>query len=157
MQQRDGNTEKLKQIASKKVIAVAERASEKAVFRNDMHNFWSAVFHSYLKIEERFQAISYLFPGVRKVIHSSEIMPGDILVSDFHSGMNFGFLEGGITPVKIRVLGNNGDLITGMVVGVGIGDITSMRYVGKTGNFKNEIWYFVSHKFIVIDGFNRCR
>jgi hypothetical protein len=157
MTERDVNTEKLQLIASKKVLAVAERASEKAVFRNDMHNYWSAVLQCYLKIDERFDVISYLFPGVRKVIHYSEIIPGDILVSDFHSGMNFGFLDGGLSPVKIRVLGNNGDLIKGMVLGVGIGDITSMRYVGKTGNFKNEIWYFVSHKFTVIEGFNRHR
>jgi hypothetical protein len=149
--------EKLKEIASKKVLSVVERASEKAVCRNNTHNFWSAVFHYYLKIDERFQAISYLFPGVRKVVHYSEIMAGDILISDFHSGMNFGFLNGGLSPVKIRVLTNDGDLITGMVVGVGIGDITSMRYVGKTGNFKNEIWYFVSHKFTVIEGFKQQR
>jgi len=147
--------EKLREIASKKVIAVAQRASERAVFRDNMHNFWSAVFHSYLIIDERFQSISYLFPGVKKVIHSSEIMPGDILVSDFHSGMNFGFLDGGLSPVKIRVLGSDGDLITGEVLSVGIGDITSMRYVGKTGNFRNEIWYFVSHKFTVVEGFKR--
>ncbi len=147
--------EKLKEIASKKVIAVALRASERAVFRNDMHNFWSAVFHCYLKIDERFQSISYLFPGVKKVIHCSEIMPGDILVSDFHSGMNFGFLGGGLSPLKIRVLENDGDLITGEVLGAGIGDITSMRHVGKTGNFKNEIWYFVSHKFTVVEGFKQ--
>ncbi len=147
--------EKLKEIASKKVIAVAQRASEKAVYRDNKHNFWSAVFQCYLKIDERFQSISYLFPGVKKVIHCSEIMPGDILISDFHSGMNFGFLEGGLSPLKIRVLENDGGLIRGMVLGVGIGDITSMRYVGKTGNFKNEIWYFVSHKFAVIEGFKQ--
>lgn len=144
--------EKLKEIASKKVVAVAQRASERAVFRNDMHNFWSAVFHSYLKIDERFRSLSYLFPGVKRVIHSSEIKPGDILVSDFHSGMNFGFLDGGLSPLKIRVLANDGDLIAGKVLSVGIGDITSMRYVGKTGNFKNEIWYFVSHKFTIVEG-----
>ncbi len=149
--------EKLMEIASKKVVAVAERASEKAVFRNNMHNYWSAVFHCYLKIDERFQVITYLFPGVRKVIHCSEIKPGDILVSDFHSGMNFGFLDGGLSPIKIRVLKYDGDLITGEVVGVGIGDITNMRYLGKVGNFKNEIWYFVSHKFSVIDGFKGQR
>ncbi len=125
---------------------------EKAVFRNNMHNFWSAVFHCYLKIEERFQTISYLFPGVKKVIHCSEIMAGDILVSDFHSGMNFGFLDGGLLPVKIRVLENDGDLVTGEVLCVGGGDI-AMRFVGKTGKFKNEIWYFISHKFTVIEGF----
>ncbi len=147
--------EKLKDIASKKVIAVAHRASERAVSRNDKHNFWSAVFQCYLKIDERFQSISYLFPGVKKVIHFSEIMPGDILISDFHSAMNFGFLEGGLSPVKIKVLDSDGDLIRGIVLGVGIGDIASMRYVGKTGNFKNEIWYFVSHKFTVIEGFKR--
>ncbi len=145
--------EKLREIASKKVIAVAERASEKAVFRNNMHNFWSAVFQCYLKIDERFRSISYLFPGVRRVIHYTEIKSGDILVSDFHSGMNFGFVDGGLAPVKIRVLKNDGELITGEVLGVGIGDITSMRYVGKTGNFRNEIWYFISHKFTVIEGF----
>ena len=145
--------EKLKGIASKKVLSIAEKASERAVFRNNMHNFWSAVFHCYLKIDERFQTISYLFPGVKKVIHCSEIMAGDILVSDFHTGMNFGFLDGGLSPVKIRVLQNNGDLITGKVLCVGIGDITGMRYVGKTGNFKNEIWYFIAHKFTVIEGF----
>lgn len=147
--------ERLKEIASKKVVAVAQRASERAVFRDNKHNFWSAVFHCYLKIDERFQSISYLFPGVKKVIHYSEIMPGDILVSDFHSGMNFGFLDGGLSPLKIRVLENDGDLITGEVLSVGIGDITSMRFVGTTGNFKNEIWYFVSHKFTVVEGFKQ--
>jgi hypothetical protein len=145
--------EKLREIASKKVVAVVERASEKAVFRNNMHNYWSAVHQCYLKIDERFQSISYLFPGVRKVIHYSEIMSGDILVSDFHSGMNFGFVDGGLSPVKIRVLEKEGDSITGKVLSVGIGDITSMRYVGQIGNFRNEIWYFVSHKFTVIEGY----
>jgi hypothetical protein len=144
--------EKLKEIASQKVVAVAERASKNAVFRNNMHNFWSAVFQCYLKIDERFVTISSLFPGVRKVIHCSEILTGDILVSDFHSGMNFGFLDGGLSPVMIRVMENYGDTITGEILGVGIGDITSMRYVGKTGIFKNELWYFISHKFTVIDG-----
>ncbi len=146
---------KLSEIASKKVVAVAERASENAIFRNNMHNYWSAVFQCYLKIDERFRIITYLFPGVSKVIHVSEIMPGDILVSDFHSGMNFGFLDGGLSPIKIRVLRSVGDIITGEVVGVGIGDISSMRYLGKVGNFKNEIWYFVSHKFTVIEGLKR--
>jgi hypothetical protein len=145
--------EKLREIASRKVVAVAERASEKAVFRDNMHNFWSAVFQCYLKIDERFKTIAILFPGVRKVIHCSEILAGDILVSDFHSGMNFGFLDGGLSPVMIRVIENDGDLTTGEVLGVGIGDFTSMRYVGMTGNFKNEIWYFISHKFTVIEGF----
>lgn len=149
--------EKLREIASQKVVAVAERASEKAIFRNNMHNYWSAVFQCYLKIDERFQAISLLFPGVKKVIHCSEIMPGDILVSDFHSGMNFGFLDGGLSPIKIRVLRYDGDLITGEVLGVGTEDIQSMRFLGKVGNFKNEIWYFVSHKFSVIEGFKQRR
>ncbi|MDD2335773.1 MAG: hypothetical protein PHD01_04260 [Geobacteraceae bacterium] len=145
--------EKLSQIATKKVIAVAERASERAIYRNNMHNFWSAVFQCYLKIEERFQTLSYLFPEVRRVIHNTEIMSGDLLISDFHSGMNVGFLEGGLSPVKIRVLEKNGDEVKGKIVGVAIGDIKSMRYVGETGTFKNEIWYFVSHKFAVIEGF----
>jgi hypothetical protein len=149
--------ERLRGIASRKVIAVAERASKRAVVRNNMHNFWSAVLHCYLRIDERFQAISSLFPGVRRVIHSSEILPGDILVSDFHSGMNLGFLQGGTAPVKIRVLGNDGDTIKGKVVGVGVGDIGSMRYLGTTGNFRNELWYFVSHKFTVIEGFRQDR
>ncbi len=149
--------EKLRIIATKKVIDVAGRASQRAIFRNNMHNFWSAVFHCYLKIEERFLTISYLFPGVTRVIHNTEIISGDLLISDFHSGMNFGFLEGGLSPVKIRVLRKDGDVILGKVVGVGIGDIESMRYVGKTGTFKNEIWYFVSHKFAVIEGFKEHR
>jgi hypothetical protein len=147
--------ERLREIASKKVVAVAERASKKAEYRDNMHNYWSAVYQTYLKIDERFQSISYLFPGVSRVIHFSEILPGDILVSDFHSGMNFGFIDGGLSPVKIRVLNNDGDLITGMVLGVGIGDIRSMRQVGKTGSFKNEIWYFISHKFMVVEGFKQ--
>lgn len=149
--------ERLRGIASRKVIAIAERASKRAVVRNNMHNFWSAVLHCYLRIDERFMTLSYLFPGIRRVIHCSEILSGDVLVSDFHSGMNLGFLEGGDSPVKIRVLRSDGDTITGKVVGVGIGDIRSMRYVGTTGKFKNEIWYFVAHKFAVIEGFKRDR
>jgi hypothetical protein len=92
-----------------------------------MHNFWSAVLHCYLRIEERFQTISNVFPGVIRVIHNSEILPGDVLISDFQSGMNFGFLEGGLSPVKIRVLAKDGDVITGKVLGVGIGDFESMH------------------------------
>lgn len=147
--------EKLEKIASKKVVAVAQRASTGAVFRDNRHNFWSALFHCYVKIDERFRLMSYLFPGVKRVIHSSEIMTGDILVSDFHSGMNLGFLQGGLSPLKIRVLQHDGDLVTGKVLSAGIGDITSMRHVGTIGKFKNEIWYFVSHRFTVIDGFKR--
>lgn len=147
----------LSEIATKKVVAVAGRASERAIFRNNMHNFWSAVFQCYMKIEERFQTLSYLFPGVRRVIHNSEIISGDLLISDFQSGMNFGFLEGGLSRVKIQVLRKDGDVITGKVVSVGIGDIENMRYVGKTGTFKNEIWYFVSHKFAVIEGYKDRR
>lgn len=145
--------ERLKEIATKKVVAVAERASKKAIFRDNMHNFWSAVFHCYLNIEQRYESLSYLFPGVKKVIHCSEVMHGDILVSDFHSGMNLGFLHGGLSPVKIRVLESDGDLITGEVLGVGIGDFPNMHLLGKIGDFKNEVWYFISHRFSVIEGF----
>lgn len=141
---------KLNEIATKKVVAVAARASERAIFRNNMHNFWSAVLHCYLRIEERFETLSYLFPGVNRVIHNSEILSGDVLVSDFQSGMNFGFLEGGLSPVKIRVLTKDGDVITGKVMSVGIGGFKSMHYVGTTGTFRNEIWYFVAHKFTLI-------
>lgn len=144
--------EKLRGIASKKVLAVAERASKRAVFRNDMHNYWSAVYHTYLNIGERYQAISDLFPGITRVIHCSEILYGDILVSDFHSGMNLGFIGGELTPVKIRALKNEGGSITGEVLEVVPGDAASLRQVGKTGTFKNEIWYFISHKFVVIKG-----
>lgn len=148
---RRASVKKLNEIATKKVVAVAGRASERAIFRNNMHNFWSAVLHCYLRIEERFQTISNVFPGVIRVIHNSEILPGDVLISDFQSGMNFGFLEGGLSPVKIRVLAKDGDVITGKVLGVGIGDFESMHYVGTTGTFRNEIWYFVAHKFTLIN------
>jgi hypothetical protein len=148
---------KLSEIATKKVVDVAGRASVRAVSRNNMHNFWSAVWHCYLKVEERFQTLSVLFPGIKRVIHNSEILTGDLLISDFHSGMNFGFLEGGLAPVKIRVLERNGDVITGKIVGVGVGDIASMHYVGRTGTFRNEIWYFIAHKFAVIDGLKKVQ
>lgn len=149
--------ERLRQIASKKVVGIAERVSYRAVSREEKHNYWSAVLQCYLNIEKRFDKLSESFPGVRKVIHCSEIMTGDLLISDFHSGMNLGFLGGNLSPLQIRVLRHEGDVIIGLIVGVGVGDITNMRFVGKTGAFRNEIWYFVSHRFSVVGGHKRER
>ena len=40
---RIANVEKLNEIAAEKVVALIETVSGRAICRNNMHNFWSAV------------------------------------------------------------------------------------------------------------------
>jgi hypothetical protein len=57
--------------------------------------------------------------------------------------LNYGYMNGGNEPVRIRVLDVDGETVKGTVLrsGHGEGD--------ETGYFKNELWFFISHKFAV--------
>jgi hypothetical protein len=78
-----------------------------------------------------------------RVIHNSEVKKGDVLVSDFHIGLNYGFMNGGTEPVRIRALEVDGELLKGAVMSSGDEESREIGY------FKNELWFFISHRFTI--------
>ncbi len=135
--------EELKNITSGKVMGIVLRAVERADRYDCAHPFWNALAHTYLKIGQRAGELNGIFPGITRVIHNSEVKKGDVLVSDFQSGLNYGFMNGGAAPVRVRVLEVDGEMLKGEVLRSGNSEYTEIGY------FKNELWYFISHKFTV--------
>lgn len=136
----------LSSIATEKVVKMTLRAVSRAELFEARHPLWNSFARCYTGILSKFDAINKRFPGVTRVIHNDEILPGDILVSDFSLGLNFGSMDGKTVPLKVRVRDVSGDLVTGTVLD---GDD---HVPGEVCSFKNEIWFFVSHKFGVIPG-----
>ncbi len=135
--------EELKYVTSGKVLKIALRAVERAERYDCGHPFWNALADGYMKIGRRIEALSSVFPGITRVIHNSEVKQGDVLVSDFKTGLNYGFMGGGTEPVGVRVLEVDDDLVKGEVLSPG------NNAGGEIGYFKNELWFFISHRFTV--------
>jgi hypothetical protein len=133
----------LRSITSGKVIKIAMRAVERAEKYDCKHPFWNGLADCYVKIVQRIKLLNDIFPGITRVIHNSEAKKGDVLVSDFNTGLNFGFMNGGLEPVKIRVLEVDGELLKGMVLRSGEEESKEVGY------FKNELWFFISHRFTI--------
>ncbi len=135
--------EELKYLTSGKVLKIALRAVERADRYDCMHPFWNALADGYMKLGRRIEALNSVFPGISRVIHNSEVKKGDVLVSDFKTGLNYGFMRGGTEPVGVRVLEVADDLVKGEVLRPG------NNAGGEIGYFKNELWFFISHRFTV--------
>jgi len=133
----------LKSVASGKVLKIAQRAVERAERYDCAHPFWNGLANCYMKIGRRMEALNDLFPGITRVIHNGEVKKGDVLVCDFQIGLNYGYMNGGFEPVKIRVLEVDGDTLKGVVMGAGNDENKEIGY------FKNELWFFVSHRFVI--------
>lgn len=135
--------ERLRDISSGKVMAIALRAVDRAERYECKHPFWNAMANCYLQAGQRLEELNTLFPGINRLIHHSEVIRGDVLVSDFKIGLNYGFVNGGTNPVGVRVLEVDEELLKGEV----------MRSIkngyNEIGQFKNELWFFISHKFAV--------
>jgi hypothetical protein len=136
----------LKSFASPKVLNMTLRAVDRASLYDCKHPFWNSLADCYVRIPARRDALSRTFPGITRAIHNSEIIVGDILISDFHTGLNYGFLFGGMESVQIRVLEADGEMIKGEVMRPG------REKGGEIGFFRNEVWFFISHKFAVYSG-----
>lgn len=136
----------LSSMATVKVLKIALRAVARAEQFEARHPLWNSFARCYVRIIEQFGAMNELFPGVTRVVHNTEVLRGDILVSDFTIGLNFGSMDEKIGPLKIRVLNVDGEVVKGAV----------MQGEGYRNNevccFKNEIWFFLSHKFGVVPG-----
>ncbi len=91
----------------------------------------------------RIKTLNYIFPGITRVIHNEEVKKGDLLISDFHIGLKYGFMNGGTEPVMIRMLEVDGELLKGAVLTSG------NDKGGEIGYFKNEMWFFISHRFTI--------
>lgn len=136
----------MKSFVSPQVMDMMLRALERAEIYDCKHPFWNSLARCYVRILQRRDTLSKAFPGITRVIHNSEVLEGDILVSDFHSGLNFGYLFGGKESVQVRVLEVDGDMVKGEVMRPGNGGPREI------GSFKNELWFFVSHRFAVYSG-----
>lgn len=136
----------MKSFISPKVINMMLRAVDRASLYDCKHTFWNALADCYIRIPARRESLSQAFPGITRVIHNSEVVVGDILVSDFHTGMNYGLLSGGTESVQIRVLDFDGEMVKGEVMQRG------NDKGGEVGFFRNEVWFFVSHKFAIYFG-----
>lgn len=136
----------MKSFVSPQVMAVMLRALERAEIYDCAHPFWNSLARCYVKIPLRRDALSEAFPGISRVIHNSEVLVGDMLVSDFHTGLNYGYLFGGKESVQIRVLEIDGDTVKGEVIRPG------KDGPREIGSFRNELWFFVSHRFGVHSG-----
>jgi hypothetical protein len=133
-------------IATEKVVGMTLRSVGRAEIFEARHPFWNSIARCYVRIIEQFGVLQEQFPGITRVIHASEIIRGDILVSDFSIGLNFGSMDENTAPVKIRVLEVNGEGVKGEVLqGGGYSN-------GEVLYFWNEIWFFISHRFEVISG-----
>jgi hypothetical protein len=127
------------------------RAVGRAELYGSRHPFWNSIANSYINILQRIETLRETFPDIVRVIHNDEIIRGDILVSDFHIELNYGHLYGGCEPTKICVLENDGDTLAGRVLRPGHED------GGELGFFKNEIWFFISHRFTVLSNKNTIK
>jgi hypothetical protein len=136
--------EELKTIASPKVVELTLRAVDRAGLYESRHPFWNAIANSYIRIIQRIVTLRETYPDIKRVIHNAEVKTGDILVSDPNTGLNFGYMSGGSETTKIIALENKRGELTGMVLRQGSEDNH------EVGSFKNEIWYFISHKFTMI-------
>jgi hypothetical protein len=136
----------LSSIATGQVVKMTLRAIGRAELFEARHPFWNSLARCYVRVIEQFDAMNDLFPGITRVVHNSEILRGDILVSDYTIGLNFGSLDGKTVPLKIRVLEVDGDTVKGAVLQGG--DYRN----NEVCCFKNEIWFFLSHKFGVLKG-----
>ncbi|HET6420045.1 MAG TPA: hypothetical protein VFG19_07805 [Geobacteraceae bacterium] len=136
----------LRFFASPEVVNMTLRAVARAELYDCWHPLWNAFAHCYVSIPDRLDSLSRIFPGITRVIHNSEILDGDILVSDFYTGLNYGYLSGDLEPVQVRVLKADGDTVRGEVLRPGD------KVGGEIGFFMNEIWYFISHKLAVHNG-----
>lgn len=134
---------KLRYIASEKVMKVTLRAIVRAELYDGRHPFWNALASCYTRMAQRLERLNDTFTGISKVIHNSEIKTGDILVSDFNTGLNFGYMGGGLESVKVRVLETGREITKGMVVN------TCNSEDIEIGYFRNELWFFISHKFMI--------
>ncbi len=143
----------LKSVTSAKVMKITMRAVERAEKYDCKHPFWNGLADCYVRIVHRIRSLNEMFPGIKRVIHNSEVKKGDILVSDFHTGLNYGFMNGGNEPVRIRVLEVDGELLKGIVLG------SDEAESNEIGFFKNELWFFISHRFTIYssvkDGMNK--
>jgi len=135
--------DELKHVASGEVMGIALRAVERAERYDCKHPFWNSMANCYMRIGERNKALSGNFPGIKRVIHNDEVMKGDLLVSDFEIGLNYGFMNGGLEPVGVRVLEVDGELLKGEVLR------SRSEGCGEIGYFKNELWFFISHRFAI--------
>lgn len=135
--------ERLRTISSGKVMAIALRAVDRAERYECKHPFWNAMAQCYLQAGQRLEELNTLFPGINRLIHHSEVIRGDVLVSDFKLGLNYGFVNGGTDPVGVRVLEVDGELLKGDVMR------SADKGYNETGQFKNELWFFISHKFAI--------
>ncbi len=133
----------LKSITSGNVLQIALRAVERAERYDCRHPFWNSLAGCYVRVTQRLKLLNDVFPGITRVIHNSEVKKGDVLVSDFHIGLNYGFMNGGTEPVRIRVLEVDGDTVKGAVLRPGNEENKEIGY------FKNELWYFISHRFTI--------
>ncbi|HET6418904.1 MAG TPA: hypothetical protein VFG19_02030 [Geobacteraceae bacterium] len=135
--------DELKSVASGKVLEIAHRAVERAERYGCGHPFWNGLANCYAKISRQMETLNGLFPGITRVIHNSEVKKGDVLVCDFHIGLNYGYMNGGVEPVKIRALEIDGDTLKGAVMEAGNDENREIGY------FKNELWFFISHRFAI--------
>ena len=136
--------EELQSIASPRVVDMTLRAVGRAELYDSRHPFWNSIANSYIKILQRIETLRETFPDITRVIHNAEIIRGDILVSDFQIGLNYGQFYAGDEPTKICALENDGDTLAGKVLRPGCEDSSEI------GFFQNEIWFFISHRFTVI-------
>ena len=136
--------EELKSIACPRVVDMTLRAVGRAELYDSRHPFWNSIANSYINILQRIETLRETFPDIKRVIHNSEIIRGDILVSDFQTGLNFGQFDAGDEPTKMCVLEKDGDILAGKVLRPGCEDSSEI------GFFQNEIWFFISHRFTVI-------
>lgn len=133
----------LRCIASENIVKMTLRAVERAELYDCGHPLWNGFANCYTRIITRLETLNEIFPGIKKVIHNSEVKKGDVLVSDFHVGLNYGYMYGGLEPVRIRVLEVDGETVKGIVLQPGSEESAEVGY------FKNELWFFISHKFTV--------
>lgn len=124
-------------------MKIAPRAVERAGKHYCGHPLWNGLAGCYVKVIERFRMLDDIFPGITRIIHDSEVKKGDVLVGDFHGGLNYGFMYDGTDPAKVRVLEVDGDVLEGTVQRPGGEEGKEIGY------FRNEIWFFISHKFAV--------
>lgn len=134
----------LKGVASEEVVAKTLRAAERAELYGCKHPLWNALADCYTGIVGRMLILNESFPGISKIIGNSEVKRGDMLVSDFHAGMNYGHLGGDLNPVLVRVVESDGDIVKGMIISP-----RTCQDVG-VGFFRNEVWFFISHKYKVL-------
>jgi hypothetical protein len=112
------------------------------------HPFWNSIANSCIKILQRIETLRETFPDIVRVIHNDEVIRGDILVSDFHIGLNYGHLSGGYEPTKICALENDGDMLAGRVLRPGREDGSELGFF-KLGVGDDVYWLIKATKVTV--------